>query len=106
MIRPKSVRINGKEWRIIYNNKCGGMFDSVPHKITVGTKMGEAEARETLLHEVQEVILTCETALRYENSLTQKHHFAFSHDEFSIYNNNLFAVLADNPVLATYICGL
>jgi len=93
---PKSIRINGKTWKVKRKGE-GGYFDFAIYEINVSKNIHPNEAESCFLHEIMEII-ACESRVRFNGSSDKYYRFLLTHDDFTKYCDLMFQVLKDNKL--------
>ena len=94
---PKQIKINGSWWKVVGRERySGGSFNYDQKQIKVDYKSLEKE--QIFLHEIMEILM-CEQRVRYRNSADEGYKFFLTHDDFTRYVDNLYAVLKDNKFI-------
>ena len=94
---PKRIKVKSIWYKIKYSKYGDGGSCNITKKI-IEIPQNKKEQERVLLHEIMELLMY-EDCLRYDAPNNSEFMFIMTHHKFSIYVEDLFAILKDNKII-------
>ena len=96
---PEKLKVLGKTYKITKDKKLyGASFQTGSLSIKIGTAGGFERSRNSLMHEILEIILV-ELGYRYDSSVDSEFMFIFNHSQFRTFSEIFSGVLVENNLI-------